>query len=337
MPAAADVRRRAEGARLLEDAPSLRRLLLVAAAAALIGCEKRNDPGWQGYIEGEFVLLASPYAGQLQKLYVRRGDAVELGKPVFALEQESERAARTEAEERMKSAQARLENLQVPRRQPEITALREQVNQAKAALQLSRANLAREQELFRKGFSPKARLDDARSAYERDNARLKETDAQLTTALQPLGREGEREAAEAEIAAARAALAQAAWRLEQKSVAAPVAALVQDTFFVEGEWVPAGRPVASLLPPGNVKARFYVAEAVVGSLAPGKPVAIRCDGCGAPIAAQVSYISSQAEYTPPVLYTREQRGKLLFLVEARPSPADAKRLRPGQPIDVAPR
>lgn len=312
----------------------MHRALLIAAVAMVAGCEKPADHGWQGYIEGEFVLLASPYAGQLQKLYVRRGDAIEVGKPVFALEQESERAARAEAEERMKSAQARLENQQAPRRQPEIAALREQVNQAKAALQLSRANLAREDELFRKGFSPKARLDDARSAYERDSARLKETEAQMKTALQPLGREGEREAAEAEIAAAKAALAQAAWRLEQKSVASPVTGQVQDTFFVEGEWVPAGRPVASLLPPANVKARFYVAETVVGSLAPGKAVAIRCDGCGAPIAAKVSYISSQAEYTPPVLYTREQRGKLLFLVEARPSLADAAKLRPGQPIDV---
>jgi HlyD family secretion protein len=313
------------------------RALLIAAACALAGCEQPAQNGWQGYIEGEFVLLASPYAGQLQKLYVRRGDAIEAGKPVFALEQESERAARAEAEQRMKSAQARLENLQGPRRQPEIAALREQVNQAKAALQLSRANLAREEELFKKGFSSKARLDDARTAQQRDSAKVKETEAQLSNALQPVGRENEREGAEAEIAAAKAALAQAAWRLEQKSVAAPVAALVQDTYFVEGEWVPAGRPVASLLPPANVKARFYVAETVVGSLAPGKTVEIRCDGCGAPVAARITYISSQAEYTPPVLYTREQRGKLLFLVEARPSLADAARLRPGQPIDVAPR
>lgn len=312
-----------------------RPIAILLLLLALPGCEKPANGAWQGYIEGEFVLLASPYAGQLLKLYVRRGDAIETGKPVFALEQESERAARTEAEERMKSAQARLENLQVPRRQPEISALREQMNQAKAALQLSRANLAREQELFQKGFSPKARLDDARSAYQRDSARLKESDAQLKNAQQPLGREGEREGAEAEIAVAKAALAQAAWRLEQKSVAAPVSALVQDTFFVEGEWVPAGRPVASLLPPANVKARFYVPETVVGSLAPGRAVEIRCDGCAAPIAAKVSYVSSQAEYTPPVLYTREQRGKLLFLVEARPAPADAAKLRPGQPIDVA--
>src|SRR5438094_133779 len=101
-------------------------------------------------------MLASPYAGQLQKLYVRRGDEVGAGKPLFVLEQESERAARAEAEERVRSARARLENLRVPLRQPQIAVLREQLNQARAALELSGANLAREQELFRKGFSPKA-------------------------------------------------------------------------------------------------------------------------------------------------------------------------------------
>jgi len=306
------------------------RRALFLALALLAACDKRDDNVWQGYVEGEYVMLASPYAGQLQKLYVRRGDQVEAGKPVFVLEQESERAARAEAEQRLKSAQARLENLQVPLRQPQITALREQLNQARAALELSRANLAREQELFKKGFSPKARLDDARTAQERDAARVKEAEAQLRNAQQPLGREGEREAAEAEMAAAKAALAQADWRLDQKSLAAPVSGLVQDTFFVPGEWVPAGRPVASLLPPGNVKARFYVPETVVSTLSIGKPIEIRCDGCQA-LDAKVSYVSSQAEYTPPVLYSKDARAKLMFLVEARLPGAP---LRPGQPIDV---
>ena len=116
--------------------------------------------------------------------------------------------------------------------------------------------------------------------------------------------------------AAQAALAQANWKLEQKSVAAPVTGLVQDTFFVLGEWVPAGRPVVSLLPPGNVKARFYVPEPALSSVRIGAPLEIRCDGCQ-PIEARVSYVSSQAEYTPPVLYSKESRSKLLFLVEAR--------------------
>ena len=307
----------------------MRRALLLVAAL-LAGCEKHDDGVWQGYVEGEYLMLASPYAGQLQKLFVRRGESIEAGKPVFVLEQESERAGRMEAEQRVKSSQARLENLQVPRRPPEIAALREQVNQARAAHELSRATLSREDELFRKGFSPKARLDDARSALDRDAARVKEAEAQLRNALMPLGRENEREAAEAEMSAAKAQLAQADWRLQQKSVAAPVSALVQDTFFVAGEWVPAGRPVASLLPPGNVKARFYVPEPMLSALAIGRALEIRCDGC-APLEARVSYVSSQAEYTPPVLYSKEARAKLVFLVEARLPNAP---LRPGQPIDV---
>lgn len=308
--------------------------IAVAALAFLGACEKRDDNVWQGYVEGEFVMLASPYAGQLQKLYVRRGEQVEAGKPVFALEQEQERAARAEAESRMESAQARHENVKAPRRPPEVAALREQVNQAKAAEEFSRSQLSREEELMKKGYTTKPRLDEARAAHSRDLARIKEAEAQLRNALMPLGREGEREAAQAEIAAAKAALAQAAWRLEQKSLAAPVSGMVQDTFFVEGEWVPAGRPVASILAPGHVKARFYVPETLVGAIQVGRPVEIRCDGCPAPVAARVSFVSPQAEYTPPVLYSRDSRAKLSFLVEARPDPAEAAKLRPGQPVDV---
>jgi HlyD family secretion protein len=315
----------------------MRRAPLLIACAVLAACEKAPNDYWQGYIEGEYVLLASPYAGQLQKLYVRRGDPIETGKPVFALEQEAERAARLEAEERLKSAQARLQNLQAARRPPEIAALREQLNQAKAALEFSQRQLAREQDLFKKGYSPKARLDEARSAYERDTARVKEAEAQLRNALMPLGRDAEREAAQAEMQAAKAALAQAAWRLEQKSVAAPVSGLVQDTFFVQGEWVPAGRPVASLLPPGNVKARFYVPETALGGISIGRAIEISCDACPGPFAAKVSYVSTQAEYTPPVLYSKEQRAKLMFLLEARFDAADGAKLRPGQPVDVRPK
>ena len=109
----------------------------------LFGCERAADSAWQGYVEGEFVLLASPYAGQLQKLHVRRGDEVQAGRPMFALEQESERAARAEAEERLRSAQARVENLGQARRAPEIEAARAELKQAQAALELSQIVLTR--------------------------------------------------------------------------------------------------------------------------------------------------------------------------------------------------
>lgn len=308
-----------------------RRLLILLLGINLFGCEKPANDAWQGYIEGEYVLLAAPSAGQLQKLYVRRGDKVEPGKPTFALEQESERAARLQTEEQLKSAEARLENLRAGRRAPEIESLRAAVTAAKAALALSSSQLAQQRKLFNGGFIAQARLDEALSVHARDAARLAEAEAQLRNALQPLGRDAERKAAEGDVAAARAAVAQAAWRLEQKSIEAPVAGLVQDTFFVEGEWVPAGRPVVSLLPPGNVKARFYVPETVLGSIQPGSALELRCDGCPAPFAAKVSYVSTQAEYTPPVLYSKESRSKLMFLVEAR---LEGAGLRPGQPVDV---
>ena len=307
----------------------MKRLLI--AFALLAGCGNEQNDAWQGYIEGEYVLLASPYAGQLQKLHVRRGERIETGKPVFALEQESERAARLEAEERLRSVQARLENLRVPRRAPEIQALRAELRQAQVARELAAVNLQREEGLVRDGATSRSRYDEARSALERDTARVSEAEAQLKNAQMPLGREPERKAAEGEVEAAKAALAQAAWRLEQKSVAAPVGGLVHETFFVEGEWVPAGRPVAALLPPGNVKARFYVPEASLSAVAIGKDIEIRCDGCPAPVGAKVTYVSNQAEYTPPVLFSRESRAKLMFLVEAR---VQGTNLRPGQPVDV---
>jgi HlyD family secretion protein len=309
----------------------MRRATLLVLMALVSGCSESGVEAWQGYVEGEFVLLASPAAGQLEKLYVHRGDQVAAGKTVFALEQENERAARLEAAERLRSAQARLENLSAKRRPEEIEALRAELNQARATRDLSASQLAQQQKLFDGGFTAQARMDEARSAHARDVARVAEAQAQLQNALQPVGRDAERKAAEGEVEAARAAVAQASWRLEQKSVSAPMDALVQDTFFVAGEWVPAGRAVASLLPPGNVKVRFYVAEPVLQRFAPGRELELRCDGCK-PVNARVTYVSSQAEYTPPVLYSKESRHKLLFLVEARP-PAGAA-LRPGQPVDV---
>ena len=309
----------------------MRRFLSALVAVVLVGCEKPANDSWQGYIEGEYVLLASQNAGQLLKLYVHRGDKVEAEKPVFALEQESERAARTEAEQRLKAAQARLENLQASRREPEIEALRAEVGQAKAARELSASQLAQQQKLFKGGFISQSRLDESRTAQDRDRARVAEAEAQLRNALQPLGRAAEIKAAEGDIAAARAALAQAAWKLEQRSVAAPVSGLVQDTYFTEGEWVPAGRPVVSLLPPGNVKARFYVQEASLSGIAIGRQIQVGCDGCPAQIPGKVSFVSSQAEYTPPVLYSKESRSKLMFLIEAR---LEGNALRPGQPVDV---
>ena len=160
-------------------------------------------------------------------------------------------------------------------------------------------------------------------------------EAQIRAAKQSLGRENEIAGAKADAEAARAALAQSEWRLQQRAVASPAKSIVHDTLYSEGEYVNAGSPVVSLLPPGNLKMRFFVPETVVGALKMGQEVRAACDGCGAAIPARISYISRQAEFTPPVIFSREQRAKLVFLIEARPAPADAVKLKPGQPLDVS--
>ena len=115
---------------------------------------------------------------------------------------------------------------------------------------------------------------------------------------------------------------------------APADAQVAETFYRLGEWVGAGQPVLALLPPTQIKARFFVPETDVATLKAGDVVQLSCDGCGTPIAARVSRIATQAEYTPPVIYSNAQRAKLVFMVEARPDAADAPRLKPGLPLDV---
>lgn len=209
-----------------------------------------------------------------------------------------------------------------------------QVAQADAALELARNELRRAEKLVAEKFVSRQRLDEAQTAYERDQARVRELHAQLNT-MRLAARSDEIRAAEAEVGAARANLEQAQWLLDQKAIRSPVAGLVQDTLFVPGEWVPAGAPVVALLPPTHIKVRFFVPETTLGTLKVGQRVAVHCDGCAKTIPAEIRYIAPQAEYTPPVIYSRDNRAKLLFMVEAWPSAADAPTLHPGQPVDVA--
>ena len=308
-------------------------LLAAITALMLAGCEEAPRGGFQGYAEGEYVRVASPFAGNLATLVVQRGTTVRSGDPLFALENENETAVRREAEERLRNAESIAANLQKGRRPSELQSIESQLQQARVAHKLSQAQLARTEQLIAKGFVSRERLDEARSAADRDRARVEQLQAELSTA-KLAAREDEIRAARAAVAAAQAVLQQADWRLRQKSAAAPDAGLVTETYYVRGEWVGAGMPVVSLLPPGNIKIRFFVPETQVGAIRPGDKVNVTCDGCGAPITAKVSYIAPQAEYTPPVIYSRESRAKLVYLIEARPAPADAVKLHPGQPVDV---
>ena len=320
--------------KMTDSAVFCRRLVPALGVLVLAACGPPAERPVQGYVEGEYVRVGAPFAGTLEKLSVRRGDQAVAGAPLFALEQENELAARRQAEEQLRSAQARLENLKTGKRPPEVQAAEEQLRQAEAARELSQANYKRQESLYKSGFISSAALDDVRTKLKSDEASVEQLKAQLAAVKIPTGRPDEIRAAQADADAARQALAQADWRLSQRAIEAPQGGRINDTYYVVGDFVPAGSPVVSLLPADNVKIRFYVPEPTLGRLRAGQPVSFACDGCGAPMSAAISFIADRAEFTPPVLYSRDNRAKLVFLVEAR-VPADiAARLNPGQPVDV---
>jgi len=306
---------------------------LLAASALLGGCGSGSSAGYQGYVEGEYVHAAAPAAGRLQKLLVQRGQAVAANAVLFRLEAEEEAAARQQADEQLRASRAQLADLRVGRRQPEQAVVRAQLEQARAAEQQAAQQLRRDQAQFEAGGIARSQLDDARAQHAIAAAKVQELAGQFQVARLP-AREEQIRAQDAQVAAARALLRQATWRLEQKQVAAAQDAQVVDTLYKEGEWVPAGSPVVRLLPPGNVKVRFFVPQALAGGLQPGRKVVLRCDGCPGELPATVSFIASEAEYTPPIIYSNETRAKLVFMVEARPAADAAQRLRPGQPVTV---
>ncbi|MGZ5268012.1 MAG: HlyD family secretion protein [Caldimonas sp.] len=305
----------------------------VCASALLSACGPPADAGWAGYAEGEYVYVAAPIAGALATLAVQRGDEVKRGAPLFVLDAESERAAREEAAARLQSAGAQAADLEKGKRAQELAVIDAQLAQARALAAQAAAELKRQEGLVAQGFVSASRLDDVRAAARQASARVVELEASLGVARMP-ARADERAAAGASTEAARFALEQARWRETQKRQTAPADARVADTFFRPGEWVGAGQPVVSLLPPGATKARFYVPEGELGGVAVGDRVDLRCDGCSAPVPARISFIATQAEYTPPVIYSNTQRSRLVFMVEARPESDAGARLRPGQPLDA---
>lgn len=169
---------------------------------------------------------------------------------------------------------------------------------AEAALANAKQTFERAEQLFKSGSGSQKAFDDAQ-------AQLREAQAR-----------------------ARAART----RLARRQLSSPVEGVVQQVYYRVGEMVPAGRAAISLLPPGNVKVRFFVPQAKLPQISIGDAVSVRCDGCPGDIAAKVSFIASAAEYTPPVIYSLEERQKLVFLIEARPETAEP--LRVGQPVTV---
>ena len=168
-----------------------------------------------------------------------------------------------------------------------------------------------------------AALVNARITYDRAKELLKRNVGSQKTA----------DDAESALRTAEAKLNSAKTKLERRKVSAPVTGSIQEVYFRQGEMVQAGRPIVSMLPPGNVRVRFFVPQATLPTISIGDRIAVQCDGCKNDLIARVNFISAQAEFTPPVIYSQDERSRLVFRIEATPErPQD---LRVGQPVSVA--
>jgi HlyD family secretion protein len=319
------------------DTLTCRRFIFAMGSAfallALAGCHSEQSDRVQGYVEGEFVYVASPLAGQLDALEVSRGARVKRGDLLFVLESTAEEAARNEAERRLAEARATFEDLTKGKRPTEIASLEAQLKQAKAALEFSDSEFSRAERLVSTGAVTKEEFDRIASTRDQNSQRVVQLEADLQTAR--LGaRTDQIAAAKADVKAREAALTQAQWNLDQKRQSAPQDAEVFDTLYRTGEWVAAGRPVVAMLPPENIKVRCFVPETEVGAIQPGETANVIVDGVAEPFAGRVSFISPRAEYTPPVIYSRESRSKLVFMAELVFDRETAAKLHPGQPVDV---
>ena len=316
----------------------MHRCLCLSAMVALVAfpaCSRRGSAGWQGYLEGEHLRLAAPVSGRVERLHVERGATVEAGAPLFELEPEPEASAHAEQLRRLDQVRARLEDLRKGSRPAELAALEARLNAARSRSDLAETLWRRARDLQATRVVPQEDLDRAETEHRAAAETVAQLESELATARLG-GREDALRAAEAEVAAAEARAAQLRWLLDEKGQRAPVAGLVTELFFRPGERAAAGSPVVELLPPDRIKVRFFVPPDALARLAIGQAVEVRVAGGRDPMAATVVHVRPEAEFTPPVIYSRETAHKLVHLVEARPDRPDPALLHPGLPVEVRP-
>lgn len=299
----------------------------------LLGPDAHRPPRLSGYVEGETLYVGAPNAGLVSVVAVQRGDRVQAGQPLFALDAAQLTAARDQAAAQVALAAAQLNDARKGQRPQELAVYDAEKAAAEAQVRQAQADYDRVAPLVGKGIYAPAKLDQVRAAL--DSARASAAEVARRKTVGQLGQRPDAvRAAESAVASAKEALAAAQNRLDQISPRAPVAARVQDVFYQPGEWTAANQPIVALLSDARVRLRFFVPERDVARYAPGTTVRFSCDGCGPERSAVINYVSPRSEFTPPVIYSREARQRLVFLVEARPDAGPA--LAPGQPVDVVP-
>ncbi len=299
----------------------------------LLGPAAHRPPRLSGYVEGETLYVAAANAGPVSTIAVQRGDRVKAGQPLFALDAAQLTAARDQAAAQVAVATSQLNDARKGQRPQELAVYDAEKAAAEAQVRQAQSDYDRVAPLVRKGIYAPAKLDQVKAAL--DTARANAAEVARRKNVGELGQRPDAiAAAESAETSAKEVLAAAQSRLDQISPRAPTAGLVQDVFYQPGEWTAANQPIVALLSDARVRLRFFVPEKDVARYQPGTAVRFTCDGCGPERSAVINYVSPRSEFTPPVIYSREARQRLVFLVEARPDPG--RPLAPGQPVDIVP-
>jgi HlyD family secretion protein len=306
--------------------------MVLVAALLLVACDQSSNTGLLGYVEADYIYAAPVSGGRITEVLVKRGDSVTAGAKLFSLDATDESAKRERAAAALGQARARLADLQTGQRPQELAVIQAQLDAAKASMALSVPRAERRRTMVKTNIVGAEELDEAESALLADRGHIAEYTARLAAAKLP-ARNDQIIAAEHAVAEAEAELASAQWALEQRRVVAVAAAGIEDVYFRQGEEVNAGAAVLQLLPKANLKLRLYVPEPQLGRYKLGEKLAIACDGCADGQTATISFIAATAEFTPPVIYSRQSRAKLVYLMEARPDDTSLA-WHPGQPVEA---
>lgn len=298
------------------------------------GCQSSHTQTYQGYAEGEYVNISSTQSGKLDKLFVKRGDTVSKDTALYTLESDSEVIALNQASSALAVAQSTLNDYNKGSRPQELDVIQAQLSQALANAKNAQEQLSRNTILYQSNAVSKEQLENSTTLAKSTEAKVKELTNSLTVA-KLAKRSDQIHAQEAHIKEIKESLNQAQWKLNEKALKSRGNALVFDTLYREGEWVPSGGIVVRLLPPKNIKIRFFVPQAIAEKLTINHMATILSRADGKKISAHITYISTEAEYTPPVIYSNQTKDKLTYMIEAYPNTADAPLLHPGQPVEVS--
>ncbi|MDP3704832.1 MAG: HlyD family efflux transporter periplasmic adaptor subunit [Legionellaceae bacterium] len=304
--------------------------IIIMILVTLTGCGKPSHQ-YQGYVEGENIYLSTPFSGVLMKMLVHRGEQVKKGQLLFALDPKPQSFSTTEVDNQLVQAVQLFVDLKKPKRPPEIDAIMAKIAQANAQLSLATIRVRRNRILSSKHYLDNDSLDASIERLHESKALLDEYTANLT--LAKMGARPNQILAQGALARSlREKLKLAKWQAEQKQIIAPDDGVIFDTYFTQGEWVTDGRPIASLLTHNNTRIEFFVPLNQLADLSIGKDILFYYDGTSNKKKAKISYISPEAEYMPPLIYSRDNNDKLVFRIKAQVECSE--RLIPGEPVVI---